>query len=308
MTDRIVRLPCGTAAKIEPFNGISQKHLQKIAEALAEKKRVPDGDVETDVLRQCVVSLDGRPADEASLLRLRMGSRLRALTEARILTYGPSLDLYHVCPCRKDDATPDKIPLDLATLADVPYPAADTFTLQVASRAGRRVELTLRWATGRHQNDYQRLVARNLVGLGDLALVQVTHIDGQAHGIADVMLLPGDVLDAVREVVDFMVPRHFLPPPTEKDPPRSERWWARVTSILDEMQTVVTWAGKPEAAPAGPEAAPDATPAPPPRPFPLGGFPTMVQVACPHCDRVGWENVYLAPDFFFRRAARRLDF
>ena len=44
---------------------------------------------------------------------------LRALTEARILTYGPSLDLYHVCPCRKDDATPDKIPLDLTTLADV---------------------------------------------------------------------------------------------------------------------------------------------------------------------------------------------
>lgn len=304
-SDRIVTLPCGTAAKIEPFNGVSQKHLQRIAEALAEKKRVPEGDVETDVLRQCVVALNNERADETKLLRLRAGSRLRALTEARILTYGPSLDLYHVCGCRKEDATPDKITFDLRTLVDVPYPAFDAFTIRVESRTGRTVELTLRWATGRHQNDYQKLVARNLVGLGDHALAQVTHLDGQAHGIADVMLLPGDVLDAVREVVDFMVPRHFLAPDAPTDAPRSERWWRRVTEILDEMHAVVEWPGKPPVDAPPVEAAPDA---PPVRPFPLGGFPTMVQVACPHCDRVGWENVYLAPDFFFRRAARRLDF
>lgn len=311
MTDRTILLPCGTPATIQPFNGVSQKHLQKVAEALAEDRRLPEGDIETEVLHQCLAQLDGARPDEARLLRLRTGSRLRALTEARILTYGTALDLYLVC-CQRDAAdkpAPIKVGFDLRTLQDTPYPKGDTVSVQTVSTGGTAYTFELRWPTGRTQKDYLGFVARGMVSKGDLGLCQIVGYNGEPHGIRDVMELPGDVLDAVRNVTEFMEPRRFLDSLTDTGERREVRWWSRVKAILDEQKVVVTWAGKPETPPVPPSASADAPSAElPVAPLlPVGGFPTMVQVACPHCEKPHWTNVYGQPDFFFRRVARRLD-
>jgi len=295
-----VVLPCGRVVLVDPLDGASQKRLTPNPDG---KIPDPQGAV-TDVLARCVKQVDGKRYDPKrmrdEMARLPAGSRMRAFAAVRMLTYSSECRVAWKCRALDDDDRPcnheNDVLRHLDEVPDTRYDAgflAHGLALSLRSSTGTAYAVKLVVDTGATGAAFAAALARDEVSVLDAPLAQVAEIDGRAVKLADVLAaLPGDVLDAVRAVVNAMEPRVFVSPEAR------DAW---VRKMNDYGRSIG------QGVPAEAEPAEGEEPAPPSLWLPQGGMAMRLQVACTKCGKPTWVSLGSQADFLFRHLRSVMD-
>ena len=295
-----VTLPCGRVVLVDPLDGLSQKRLTPNPDG---KIPDPQGAV-TDVLARCVKQVDGKKYDPKrmrdEMARMPSGSRMRAFAAVRMLTYSSECRVVWKCLVRGDDDKPCNHENDVLRhtdeVPDTRYDAgflAHGLTLTLTARRGDSFKVKLGVDTGATGAAFSAAHARGEVSVLDGPLAQVAEINDRAVKIDDVLAtLPGDVLDAVRAVVNAMEPRVFVSPEAR------DIWVRKMNDYGRSLGQDV---------PAEEEPVEGEEPAPPTLWLPQGGMAMRLQVPCAKCGKSTWVSLESQADFLFRHLRSVMD-
>ena len=295
-----VTLPCGRVVLVDPLDGTAQKRLTPNPDG---KIPDPQGAV-TDVLARCVKQVDGKKYDPKrmrdEMMRLPAGSRMRAFSAARMLTYSSECRVEWKCRVEGDDDKPcnteNSVLKHLDEMPDTRYDAgflAQGLTVSLASRTGATYAVRLVVDTGTTGAAFSAALTRGDVSVLDAPLAQVAEIDGAAVKLTDVLTrLPGDVLDAVRSLVNAMEPRVFA-----TDAAR-DAWVRKINDLCRVLGLPV---------PDDEEPAEGEEPTAPTLWLPSGGMAMRFQMACATCGKPTWVSLGSQADFLFRHLRAVMD-
>lgn len=223
MQTRDITLPCGTAATIQPFDGAAQLLLKNaIADVVAPQggetgeKAVARGSWEDRVLGRVIRTLDGKPkaGDGSDVKRLPVGSRHRAMIEARRMAYGDVVKCRVACVhCQRMNS----LEVDLSKVGDVPYPAARKYELTVKDpHTEVEYTFTLHRDTGIDEQAFTHALKTRALSFDDAVLCAIEGVrfddgngdshDGQLSRRLLLERIPVSVLDELRTAYSYMIP------------------------------------------------------------------------------------------------------
>lgn len=173
-----VLLPCNTTIVVREFNG-------RIEKMLTDEEAMKAPDIIDKLLIECIVSVEGKSDTTLGkkISELLLGSRTRALIEARRLSYGDEVDLEWKCVACGAQNREEK-PFNLGNVVDRPYPPEGEreLSIHVDGRNGQSHDVVLRLPRGIEDCAFSRGIQKKFWGVADMAFACVKTVDGQPQG------------------------------------------------------------------------------------------------------------------------------
>lgn len=284
-------LPCGRSIVVKPLDGHAQKRLTPNRDGKFED--LP-GAI-TDALVRSILTLDGKRHTNDRLRdlvrRMPDGSRRRAFMLARTITYGSECRVTPKCPhCGQDNESAWHLD-EIADIAYDPAILADGWTLTLQDHAGKAYRFLIGVESGVTDEQFQKFVTQGHLGPIDRPLALVKELDGKVVGPRALLDLPGDVLNALRQVHALTEPRTFLSPDHEA------AWRAKALDLGRKLGVTIEREEPTEGEDEGDEKLW----------FPMGGPKTRVQLACRGCSKPFFFSLHDDPSFFFQHIVSALD-
>ena len=128
-------LPLGGTVTIRGMRG----HEEDI---LTDEKKVKSGEAIDEILKGCILEINGEPATASKIAELRSPDRLFCMVKIRQETYGDIVEYEHACGCKHVNYGE----VDLSRLPFKERPEGDEFTIEIG---GKKVTFT--WLDGRKE-------------------------------------------------------------------------------------------------------------------------------------------------------------